>query len=69
MNTFTAIYLTVVIITGDGKQDIVRREPMFDMWTCLAKAAEFEFHKFPDHVGAKRQVVSCDGALAEERPS
>ncbi len=69
MNTFTAVMLVVTIITGDGKQNFQYREPMPDMVTCLKEAEEFLDHQFPDTADAKGLVASCQGKLADEKPS
>jgi hypothetical protein len=69
MNTFTVVMLVVTIITGTDKKNIQYQEPMPDMKTCLAEADEFLNHQFPDTVGAKGLVASCQGKLAENDPS
>jgi hypothetical protein len=69
MQAFTMVMLVVTIITGEGKQNIQHREPMPDMQTCFQEAAEFMQHRFPDEVDAKGLAASCQGKLAEEKPS
>ncbi len=69
MNAFTAVMLVVTVITGDGKQNFQHREPMPDMKVCLEEADKFLDHQFPDMVDAKGLVASCQGKLADEKPS
>lgn len=69
MNTFSVVMLVVTIITGEGKQNIQHHEPMPDMKTCWEEAEAFMNHQFPDTVGAKGLVASCQGKLVEDEPS
>lgn len=68
MNTFTAVVLIVVVVSGDGKQ-AVHQERMPDMDTCIMELGKFLRHQFPDLVGARKLKAGCDGDLALENPS
>jgi hypothetical protein len=68
VNSFTAVMLVVLIITGEDKPNIQHRILMPDMASCEAELHDFLQHKFPDTVDARGLVASCQGKLAEENP-
>jgi hypothetical protein len=63
MNTFTAVFLIVTIITAEDRHDIMDRRAMPDMDTCEVALHEFLQHKFPDNIGAIALDARCQGKL------
>ena len=69
MDPLLGIVLTVMIITGPGKENIMHREPMPDMKTCMEEAQKFLDHTFPEGVDAKGLFAGCKRPVIEEDKS